>query len=231
MIVLDNFNNLYIPVRERIFTLAKSKALSQKEFAKAIKISPQVTTDWKAGRNFSFMKKLSPIAEALGTSEVWLLTGKETISDDDTIQKLDSIADSLGVHVFDLLGIGGKLEPYRVPIDNLRRKDGGEVSAEDKQFLAEMTAMGPRQLYDKLGPEDKREFWRMFQDYFRDASAGRSWSKAKPTPADGDGLTEEQRELLNCYDAAPPALRAAALAVLRSGEDRGKAPDDASAGR
>lgn len=228
---MDNFNNLYSPIRERIFTRAKSKALSQKEFAKAIKVSPQVVTDWKSGRISSFMKKLSPIAETLGTSEVWLLTGKEEISDDDTIQRLDSIADSLGVHLFDLLGIGSKLDLYRVSIDDLRRKDGGEISAEDKQFLKEMTAMGPRQLYDKLGPGGKRDFWRLFQDYFQDASIGRSWSKAKPTPVAGDGLSEEQRELLNRYDAASPALRAAALAVLRSGEDCGKAPGDVSTGR
>lgn len=188
---MGNLNNLYVPVRERIFTLAKSKALSQKEFAKAIKISSQVTTDWKAGRNSSYMKKLSPIAEVLGTSEVWLLTGKETISDNDTIQKLDSIADSLGIHVFDLLGIGSKLDLYRVPIDNLRRKDGGEISAEDKQLLAEMTALGPRQLYDKLGPGGKREFWRLFQDYFRDRPIGGNQGEKKPTPAAGDGLTPE----------------------------------------
>lgn len=209
---MDNFYNLYIPIRERIFTLTKSKAISQKEFAKAIKISPQVTTDWKAGRNYSFLKKLSPIAEVLGTSEVWLLTGKETISDDDTIQELDNIADSLGIHVFDLLGIGSKLDLYQVSIDNLRRKDGGEISAGDKQLLAEMTAMGPRQLYDRLGPEDKREFWRMFQDYFRDASAGRSWSKAKPTPAAGDGPREEAHRLI---DQIPPEKLAEAVRYMK----------------
>lgn len=181
---MDNLNNLYVPVRERIFTLAKSKAISQRDFAHAIKISPQTITAWKAGRNFSYMKKLSPIAEVLGTSEVWLLTGKETISDDDTIQKLDSIADSLGIHVFDLLGFGSKLDLYKNSFEDLRRKDGGEIPPEDKRLLKEMLTAGPRQLYDKLVPDDKREFWRLFQDYFQDASIGRSWSKAKPTPED-----------------------------------------------
>ena len=97
-------NNLYIPVRERIFTLARSKALSQKNLAKAIKISPQVTTDWKAGRNFSFMRKLKSIAGVLDTTEVWLLTGKDAPPNEETVKQIEEIADSLGIHLLDLLG-------------------------------------------------------------------------------------------------------------------------------
>lgn len=50
----------------------------------------------------------------------------------------------------------------------------------------------------------------------------------KPTPGEGDGLTAEQAELVRLYEAAPSALRAAALAVLRSAEGQGKTPDGAS---
>lgn len=50
----------------------------------------------------------------------------------------------------------------------------------------------------------------------------------KPTPENGDGLDAEQRELVKLYAAAPPALRAAALAVLRSAEGQGKAPGGVS---
>lgn len=209
---MDNFDNLYAPVRERIFTLTKSRACSQKEFAKSIKISAETITAWKAGRNVSFMKKLSPIAEALGTSEVWLLTGKEAVSDEDTIQKLDSIAGSLGVHPFDLLGIGSKLDPYQASIDKLRRKDGGELSAGDKQLLAEMTALGPRQLYDKLGPGGKREFWRLFQDYFQARTAGRSRGEEKPTPDGGDGPRAEAHRLV---DQIPPDRLAEAVRYIK----------------
>lgn len=103
VIVLDNFNNLYVPIRERIFTLTKSKAFSQKDFAKSIKISAETITAWKAGRNYSFMKKLKSIASALDTTEVWLLTGKDT-PDPGEIEK---IADSLGIHPLDLIGSDG----------------------------------------------------------------------------------------------------------------------------
>ena len=51
-----------------------------------------------------------------------------------------------------------------------------------------------------------------------------------PTPSDGDGLSAEQIEIVKLFEAAPPALRAAALAVLRSAEGQDKAPDDISKG-
>lgn len=73
---MDNLNNLYAPVRDRIFALLKSRSIQQKDFADAIGISTATITDWKKGRTSSFMKKLTAIAEALDTSENWLLTGE-----------------------------------------------------------------------------------------------------------------------------------------------------------
>lgn len=52
--------------------------------------------------------------------------------------------------------------------------------------------------------------------------------KKKPTPEDGDGLDAEQAEIVKLFVSAPPALRAAALAVLRSAEGQGKAPGEVS---
>lgn len=51
----------------------------------------------------------------------------------------------------------------------------------------------------------------------------------KPTPVSEDGLSEEQLELIDLFESAPPALRAAALAVLRSAEGQDKPQDGASA--
>ena len=127
---MDNLNNLYVPVRERIFTLLQAKALSQKEFAEAIGVSAETVSAWKAGRNFSFSNsdKLTIIAQVLGTTPAELL-GEE-----------------------------------------------------------------------------------------------------KPTPVSRDGLDEEELDLLRRFQSATPALRAAALAVLKSGEEQGDAPDAASSG-
>lgn len=85
---MDNLNNLYIPVRERIFALLESKSIQQKYFAKTIEVSVSTITDWKKGKSFSFMKKLTPIAEVLGTSDVWLLTGKNDAQADEIVQSL-----------------------------------------------------------------------------------------------------------------------------------------------
>lgn len=52
--------------------------------------------------------------------------------------------------------------------------------------------------------------------------------KKKPTPVSGDGLSVEQLELIRLFESAPPALRAAALAVLRSAEGQDKVPGGAS---
>lgn len=51
----------------------------------------------------------------------------------------------------------------------------------------------------------------------------------EPTPVSEDGLTAEQADLVSLYKAAPPSLRAAALAVLKSAEGRDKSPGAVSA--
>lgn len=156
---MDNLNNLYVPVRERIFTLLQSKAISQRDFAKAIKVSPQTITAWKMGENFSFMKKLSPIAKALGTSEVWLLTGKGTMQNSETIREVEAIADSAGIHPLDLPGIGPALDPYLPDVVSVSKKDGGTLSPEDSEKLLELLTSTPRSLYDRIDLEGKEQFF------------------------------------------------------------------------
>lgn len=89
---MDNINNLYVPVRERIFARLKSMAISQRDFSRAINVSPQTITAWKMGENSSFMKKLKPIADALETTEGWLLNGvTEIISIDGPLGPKESL--------------------------------------------------------------------------------------------------------------------------------------------
>lgn len=52
---------------------------------------------------------------------------------------------------------------------------------------------------------------------------GHTEEKEKPTPVSEDGLNAEQLELVSLYKAASPALRSAALAVLRAHEGQDKA--------
>lgn len=72
---MDIMNNFYTPIRCRIFTSLESKAIPQKKFAEAIGVNAVTVTRWKTGQSFSFVKQLDIIAEALGTTEEWLLYG------------------------------------------------------------------------------------------------------------------------------------------------------------
>ncbi len=69
-------------------------------------------------------------------------------------------------------------------------------------------------------------FFHVSTDYL----LGHEEKQEKPTPVSGDGLSEEQLEVIRRYEAAPPALRAAALAVLRSAEEQDKVQGDGPAG-
>ncbi len=53
---------------------------------------------------------------------------------------------------------------------------------------------------------------------------GDTQEQKKPTPVSEDGLTDEEKELIKLFQAAPASLRAAALAVLRSAEGQSEAP-------
>lgn len=74
---MDNLNNRYILVREKIFSLLKSQGIQQKDFAEAIGVPQQTVTDWKAGRSSSFTKRLDIISQALGTTTGELLGEKK----------------------------------------------------------------------------------------------------------------------------------------------------------
>ena len=59
---------------DRIFELADKK-FSQKEFALARGVKPQRISEWKRGISSSYQKYLPEIAELLGTTTEYLLTG------------------------------------------------------------------------------------------------------------------------------------------------------------
>ena len=59
---------------DRIFELADKK-FSQKEFALALGVKPQRISEWKRGISSSYQKYLPEIAEVLGTTTEYLLTG------------------------------------------------------------------------------------------------------------------------------------------------------------
>lgn len=63
----------------RIFTLLEQQRLEQKEFANKLGLSDKVVSAWKTGRAKSYTKYLPTIAQVLGTTVEYLVSGVESI--------------------------------------------------------------------------------------------------------------------------------------------------------
>lgn len=82
---------------DRLFELVDLKFKEQKDFANAIQVPAPRVSEWRKRKSASYQKCLPQIAEALGTTTEYLLTGngpkKKTapagVSDSDTISEDD----------------------------------------------------------------------------------------------------------------------------------------------
>ncbi|WP_417044797.1 hypothetical protein [Dysosmobacter sp.] len=61
---------------KRIFELVDNQFKEQKEFAAAIGVSDKIVSQWRVGTTRSYRTRIATIAEALGTTTEYLLTGK-----------------------------------------------------------------------------------------------------------------------------------------------------------
>lgn len=62
---------------ERIFELVDAIYKEQRDFAKAIGVSASMVSQWRMGITKSYTRRLPEIADALGTTTEYLLTGKK----------------------------------------------------------------------------------------------------------------------------------------------------------
>ena len=62
---------------DRIFDLVDSKYKEQRDFAAHLGITPSMVSEWRRRKSASFNRRLPQIAEALGTTTEYLLTGKK----------------------------------------------------------------------------------------------------------------------------------------------------------
>lgn len=65
----------------RILAAMKEKGFDQKTFAQQLEIRPQAITEWKKGTTTSYTRYLPQIADLLGTSVDYLLTGSQPTDD------------------------------------------------------------------------------------------------------------------------------------------------------
>lgn len=63
---------------ERIFDLVDKQYPEQRNFASRIGVVPSVVSAWRSRKSASYNKRLPEIAEALGTTPEYLLTGQES---------------------------------------------------------------------------------------------------------------------------------------------------------
>ncbi|MCR1922856.1 helix-turn-helix domain-containing protein [Flavonifractor plautii] len=62
---------------DRIFEILDRLPMEQREFAKLVGVSDDTASDWRRRRSASYTKRLAKIAEVLGTSVEYLLTGEK----------------------------------------------------------------------------------------------------------------------------------------------------------
>lgn len=82
-------------VVDRLFALVDEKYNEQKDFAAVIRVDPNLPSRWRNRKSQSYQKYLPQIAEALGTTTEYLLTGegpkkrsaRPLVSDSDTVSE------------------------------------------------------------------------------------------------------------------------------------------------
>lgn len=97
---------------ERIFDLVDAKYKEQRDFAKAIGVSASMVSQWRMGITKSYTRRLPQIAEALGTTTEYLLTGngpkqKRAVSESDTA--LPKGAEHIDLGTFHRIPILGRI--------------------------------------------------------------------------------------------------------------------------
>lgn len=85
----------------------------------------------------------------------------------DTVQ---SIANALGVHILDLVGIGEELDKFQVTITEVRPLPGNPQDATPEKIAETVELMntsGYRGMYDSLSDADKVAFWKSVEQPLR----------------------------------------------------------------
>ena len=87
----------FLDVLNNIIRLLKERNIRQKELTEFLSLSHNVFTEWKAGRNTSYMKHLPEIADFFGVSIDYLVGNEQsaTLSNDFTYALYNEITHDL----------------------------------------------------------------------------------------------------------------------------------------
>lgn len=78
---------------KRLFALVDQKYVEQKDFAAELGITPSIISEWRRGKSTSFakLKYVSRIAEILGTTTEYILTGETAARPQEGDELIDAI--------------------------------------------------------------------------------------------------------------------------------------------
>lgn len=91
--------------KTRIFELLDERGVEQKVLAETLGVSPDVVSSWRRGKLSSYRKYLPQIAEVLGTTVSYLLTGENSPSPegDELRRRIDALTPEERARVLDFL--------------------------------------------------------------------------------------------------------------------------------
>lgn len=97
---------------DRLFELVDEKFNEQQEFAAILGVNPNLPSRWRNRKSTSYQRRLPQIAEALGTTTEYLLTGsgpkqKRAVSESDTALPKD--AEHIDLETFHRIPILGRI--------------------------------------------------------------------------------------------------------------------------
>ena len=96
---MQNANGvMQMDIVDRIFELVDKQYPEQRDFASRIGVVPSVVSAWRGRKSASYNKRLPEIADILGTTPEYLLTGQGTAVwpdfDEETMRFLTKMADT-----------------------------------------------------------------------------------------------------------------------------------------
>lgn len=137
-----------------------------------------------------------------------------------THKTIERIANALDVHVFDLVGIGPKLDKIQIKYDRIEPISGNLEDLTPKKIaeMEKVLSSGPREIYNSISDKQKAEFWRIIAqgDGMPDID-----SPHARTNAALNQMTEEGREKVADYaeDILPRYRRKEALPEVSPSTD------------
>ena len=157
-------------IGQRIKAARKKAGMTQKELAKKLDIPYQSIGQWENDQR------------------------------NPKIETLQRISNALGVHIFDLAGIGDELGRYSYEITDVRSLSGDEpISEEEKQrFVKKISGMSVQDLYDELSEEDRLEFWRIASEA-NDTAPGAKKEKSSLYSSEAMRLARDYDEKLDSW--------------------------------